>query len=81
MSAAGSSHVKFSKNGKFLENKVSVQVEVSAQEAPVALAIAINQQFPTGTVSVGSLKADVSGDSGRVRFGDGLRRWPDLAQR
>ena len=64
--------VKFSKDGKFLEDKVAAGIEVAADNvAGMATAILQNQPFPSETVHVASLAAHVSGDAGSLKFGSG----------
>jgi len=59
----------FTKDGKFLDGKVSVEVEVCAPSAPaVAAALADNTTFPAGTVELGTISSRVKGGTGTIRF-------------
>jgi hypothetical protein len=57
----------FTKDGKFLDNKVSANITVTADPA-AGLLLANNQPFPAGTTQIGSLKTGVSGGTGNVSF-------------
>src|SRR2546427_10884345 len=63
---------EFSKDGKFLENKVGIGFTVEApKDTELALALAMNRPFPHGTIHLAQLSARVSGGTGDINFGDG----------
>jgi hypothetical protein len=60
---------EFSKDGKFLEGKASVGIELLAPDAPaVTAALAGNSPFPPGTIKLGTISSSVKGGTGSIRF-------------
>ncbi len=59
----------FTKDGKYLDGRVAVSIEVCAPSAPlVAAALAANAGFPAGTVRLGWISARVKGGTDTIRF-------------
>jgi hypothetical protein len=60
---------EFSKDGKFLDGKASVGIELKAPNAPaVTAALAGNIPFPPGTIKLGTISTRVKGGTGSIRF-------------
>lgn len=63
---------KFSKDGKFLENKVSASIQVTASNVPgLALAIQNDTNFPADVVNIAKVTAKVAGGTGSIGFDGG----------
>src|SRR4051812_25125586 len=62
----------FAKDGTFLENKVSVNLQVTATKVPgLALAILNDTPFPAAVVNITKVAAQVSGGTGSIGFDSG----------
>src|SRR5262245_36499059 len=70
--AAGSTLFDFSKDGKFLENKIAVNFKLRVPaDSLLTLALASTDPLPPGTIKVVESSARISGDTGDVKFGEG----------
>jgi hypothetical protein len=59
----------FTKQGKLLDGRASVGIEVCVPSAPaVAAALAGNTAFPAGTVRLGAMSSRAKGGTGTIRF-------------
>src|SRR5579884_1856755 len=65
--AVAGNQFSFTKSGQFLQNKVSANITLTADQESAAL-IAANEPFGRGTIHVASMKAGLSGGTGNLNF-------------